>query len=95
MYDLLAGVCLTVDASSKPYAMFAIPLVFDIVIIVLTAFRSYHLATALQRGSGPAIARTFLSDGTTGISDLHTWQLYTMFRDGMLYVLLKQGIPGY
>lgn len=60
MYDPLAGVCLPVDLVFKTYAAFVIPVVFDIIILTLTAFKTYRFAAALRKQSGSAIVRAFL-----------------------------------
>lgn len=61
MYDPLAGVCLPVGQTFKTYAAFVIPAVFDIVILTLTALKTYRFAAALRRQSGSAIVRAFLT----------------------------------
>ena len=61
VYDPLAGVCLPVGQTFKTYAAFVIPAVFDIVILTLTALKTYRFAAALRRQSGSAIVRAFLT----------------------------------
>jgi hypothetical protein len=41
--------------------MFGIPLVFDVIVIVLTTFKTYRLAAAVQRESGAVIVRPTLT----------------------------------
>ncbi len=55
VYDPWAGVCLPSDLSFKSYAAAAIPLAFDIVILVLTALKTYRFAGALRKQSGSMI----------------------------------------
>ena len=55
MYVPLAGVCLPVNVCYKDYAMLAIPFIFDVVIIALTAFRTYHLVTAMHKETSAKI----------------------------------------
>jgi hypothetical protein len=61
VYDPLSGVCLSVDGNFKPYAIFAIPLVFDVIIIVLTTVKTYRLAAAVRKESGAVIVRPTLT----------------------------------
>ena len=73
VYDTLSGMCLPVDVNYKPYGMFAIPLVVDIIVVILTAFKTYRLATAVRRESGAVIVRTFPSVDTTRFSYSSFW----------------------
>jgi hypothetical protein len=58
VYDPLSRVCLPGGTTDTAYASFAIPLAFDVVIIVLTVFKTYRLAAALRKQSGAMIVRT-------------------------------------
>jgi hypothetical protein len=58
VYNPWAGVCLPADLSIKTYAAVTIPLVFDIVILVLTVLKTYRLAAALRKQSGTTIVST-------------------------------------
>lgn len=61
VYDPVAGVCLPAGQTHKTYAAFVIPAVFDVVILTLTALKTYRFAAALRRQSGSAIVRAFLT----------------------------------
>jgi len=66
--------------------MFAIPLAFDVIAIVLTTFKTYRHAAAVRRESGAVIVWSFPPVYLARFSDLRPVQLYTMLRDGILYV---------
>lgn len=61
MYRSQSGVCLPVDdnGSYQAYAAFSIPLIFDVAIIILTAFKVFRLASGLRKQSGVGIVRHF------------------------------------
>ena len=59
MYDPVSGVCLA-DVGYKPYATLCIPLALDVVITVLTVFKTYRLAATVQKESGAKIVCTCL-----------------------------------
>lgn len=61
-YEPLFGVCLLVDVPHTTNALFAIPLIFDIAIIILTGFKTSRLAAALRQQTGVEIVRTFSSN---------------------------------
>ena len=69
VYDPWAGVCLPSDLTFRTYAAVIVPLAFDIVIIVLTALKTYRFAIALRKQSGSMIVSTSLSDGTAYVDD--------------------------
>jgi hypothetical protein len=58
VYDPLSRSCLPGGTTDTAYASFAIPLAFDVVIVLLTAFKTYRLAAALRKQSGAMIVRT-------------------------------------
>lgn len=60
VYNPLAAVCLPNDVSYKAYGMFVIPMVFDIVVIGLTAFKA---CKQVQGESGTLILYTLFRDG--------------------------------
>ena len=65
VYEPLSGVCIPVDGPHTPHPIFAQPIVFlivfDIAIIILTAFKTSRLAAALQGLPGAKIVHSFLS----------------------------------
>jgi len=62
-YEPSSRVCLPVDVTGPSYAVFALPLIFDVAIIILTAFKIFRLASGLRKLSGsiPRLYVTFLS----------------------------------
>src|SRR5258706_7085045 len=60
-YEPSSRVCLPVDVTGPSYAVFALPLIFDVVIIILTAFKIFRLASGLRRLSGNEIVRNLPS----------------------------------
>jgi hypothetical protein len=57
VYEPLSRACLPVDVSYTPYAVFALPLIFDFAVVILTAVKVYRLAAALRKQSGFVIVR--------------------------------------
>jgi hypothetical protein len=64
LYDPISGVCMAVDMSYGPSVMFIPLLIFDIVVIILTVFKTIHLASMMQNESGAMIVCNFLSADT-------------------------------
>ena len=73
IYDPVSGVCLTIGVTFKTYAIYTIPLIFDVIIVILTAIKTYRLAIAMQGQSGAAIVRTLRSPDTVWIFIFHSW----------------------
>ncbi len=61
MYEPLSGVCLPVDVTSPSFPVFALPLIFDVSIIILTAFKVFRLASGLRKPSGAEVVRNLPS----------------------------------
>ena len=59
VYDPVSRICLAATGY-KPYVLFSIPLAFDVVIIVLTTFKTYRLAATVRKESGTKIVCTSL-----------------------------------
>ena len=59
VYEPLSGVCLLVDVSHSTFAPFVLPLIFDIAIVILTAFKVFRLAPGLRKQSSAEIVRNF------------------------------------
>ena len=53
--------CLPDDATYPSFAVLAIPLIFDVVLIILTAFKVFRLVSGLRRPSGAEVVRKFPS----------------------------------
>ena len=61
MYEPLSRVCLPVDVTYPSFALLALPLIFDVAIITLTAFKIFRLASGWRKLSGAEIVRNLPS----------------------------------
>ncbi len=57
VYEPLSRVCLPVDVTYPSFAPLALPLIFDVVIIALTAFKLFCLASGWRKLPGAEIVR--------------------------------------
>ena len=60
-YKPSSGVCLPVNVTGPTFAIFALPLIFDVAIIILTAFKVFRLASGWRKRPGAEIVRIFPS----------------------------------
>jgi len=60
VYEPLSGACIPVDESHTGNPSIAAPIVFDVAIIILTAFKTSRLAAALRRQPGAKIVHSSL-----------------------------------
>ena len=58
-YEPLSRVCLPVDTTHQSFAVYALPLIFDAVIIILTVFKVFRLTSGLRKPSGAEIVGIF------------------------------------
>lgn len=61
VYEPLSRVCIPVNVTYPFFAAFSLWVLFDVAIIILTAYKVFRLASGLRKQSGAQVVRTFPS----------------------------------
>ena len=85
-YKPPTGVCLPVNVTGPTFAVFALPLIFDVAIIILTAFKVFRLASGWRKRPGAEIVRIFpslilyaLLSAVLGSSTPYSWMEFCTY----------------